>query len=142
MPYLICHCALIKEVRSVLTATMILTPRPVQWGPLCTPIGMGTFPYITALPVGVSARDMASRTLVHQELKELASHYCGPSRILPKAASDKNADQCDHRASADVELVRNDRPQGSLSSSHPQSPASQYLGLQGTLRYPTLKKLI
>ncbi len=92
-------------------------------GPLGTPTGTGPFPYITALRIRVSARDTAGRTLVHQESKELVlllgvgTLNCkvpplqiGPSRTSPKAASAKNADQCDHRASADAESVRNDLP--------------------------------
>ena len=61
----------IEGARSIPTATMFLTPRPVQWGPLGTPTGTGPFPYITALRIRVSARDTAGRTLVHQESKEL-----------------------------------------------------------------------
>ena len=61
----------IEGARSIPTATMSLTPRPVQWGPLGTPTGTGPFPYITALRIRVSARDTAGRTLVHQESKEL-----------------------------------------------------------------------
>ena len=102
---------------------MILTPRPVQWGPLCTPTGTGPFLYITALRIQVSAWDTAGRTLVHQESKELVlllgagtlnckvpPRQMGPSRTLPKATSAKNADQCNHRASVDAESVRNDLP--------------------------------
>ena len=113
----------IERARSIPTATMSLTPRPVQWGPLGTPTGMGPFPYITALRIRVSARDTAGRTLVYQESKELvillgagtfelqsSPWQIGPSRTFPQAASAKNADQCDHRACADAESVRNDIP--------------------------------
>ena len=61
----------IEGARSIPTATMSLTPRPVQWGPLGTPTGTGPFPYITALRFRVSARDTAGRTLVHSRVKEL-----------------------------------------------------------------------
>ena len=111
----------IEGARSIPTATMSLTPRPVQWGPLGTPTGTGPFPYITALRIRVSARDTAGRTLVHSRVKELVllldagtlnckvpPQHIGPSR--PKAPLAKNADQCDHRASADAESVGNDLP--------------------------------
>ena len=108
----------IEGARSIPTATMSLTPRPVQWDPL-----MGSFPYITALPFGVSVRDTAGRTLVHSRVKELVPlldagtlnckvppRQIIPSRTSPQDPLAKNADQCVHRASADAESVRNDLP--------------------------------
>ena len=64
---------------------------------------------------------MAGRTLVHQESRnwppllgagtlncKVPRSRLDPPVPHPKAASDNNADQCDQRASADTESVRND----------------------------------